>query len=71
MSYFGKFYLVGPEATKAANWLFTADVSKVPGKGPASALGPLGLHCCLCWEVPPQTKTHSGDPKWLLFSTLL
>ncbi|KFQ59801.1 hypothetical protein N334_04309, partial [Pelecanus crispus] len=31
MSYFGKFYLVGPEATKAANWLFTADVSKAPG----------------------------------------
>ncbi|KAL8174608.1 UNVERIFIED_CONTAM: hypothetical protein K2H54_049890, partial [Gekko kuhli] len=31
MSYFGKFYLVGPEAGKAANWLFTADVSKPPG----------------------------------------
>uniref|UniRef100_A0A8C2T6B8 Sarcosine dehydrogenase n=1 Tax=Coturnix japonica TaxID=93934 RepID=A0A8C2T6B8_COTJA len=31
MSYFGKFYLVGPEATKAANWLFSADVSKAPG----------------------------------------
>ncbi|XP_054853393.1 sarcosine dehydrogenase, mitochondrial isoform X2 [Eublepharis macularius] len=31
MSYFGKFYLVGPEATKAANWLFTADVRKPAG----------------------------------------
>lgn len=31
MSYFGKFYLVGPEARKAADWLFTADVSKSPG----------------------------------------
>ncbi|XP_077162881.1 sarcosine dehydrogenase, mitochondrial isoform X2 [Paroedura picta] len=31
MSYFGKFYLVGPEAGKAADWLFTADVSKPPG----------------------------------------
>ncbi|NXC22204.1 SARDH protein, partial [Corythaeola cristata] len=31
MSYFGKFYLVGPEATKAANWLFTADMGKAPG----------------------------------------
>ncbi|XP_060107035.1 sarcosine dehydrogenase, mitochondrial [Heteronotia binoei] len=31
MSYFGKFYLVGPEARKAANWLFTADVGKPPG----------------------------------------
>ncbi|RMB93366.1 hypothetical protein DUI87_30060 [Hirundo rustica rustica] len=31
MSYFGKFYLVGPDATKAADWLFSADVSKAPG----------------------------------------
>ncbi|NWW12827.1 SARDH protein, partial [Oreocharis arfaki] len=31
MSYFGKFYLVGPEATKAADWLFSANVSKAPG----------------------------------------
>ncbi|XP_042336000.1 sarcosine dehydrogenase, mitochondrial isoform X2 [Sceloporus undulatus] len=31
MSYFGKFYLVGPEAQKAADWLFTADVRKPPG----------------------------------------
>uniref|UniRef100_A0A8C6JPK1 Uncharacterized protein n=1 Tax=Melopsittacus undulatus TaxID=13146 RepID=A0A8C6JPK1_MELUD len=39
MSYFGKFYLVGPEATKAANWLFTADVSKAPGDGYYLAIG--------------------------------
>uniref|UniRef100_A0AAY4AB01 Sarcosine dehydrogenase n=1 Tax=Denticeps clupeoides TaxID=299321 RepID=A0AAY4AB01_9TELE len=31
MSYFGKFYLVGPDAKKAADWLFTADVNKAPG----------------------------------------
>ncbi|XP_044519885.1 sarcosine dehydrogenase, mitochondrial [Gracilinanus agilis] len=31
MSYFGKFYLVGPEARKAADWLFSADVHKPPG----------------------------------------
>uniref|UniRef100_A0ABM5F5X8 L-amino-acid oxidase n=1 Tax=Pogona vitticeps TaxID=103695 RepID=A0ABM5F5X8_9SAUR len=31
MSYFGKFYLVGPEARRAADWLFTADVGKPPG----------------------------------------
>ncbi|XP_070615042.1 sarcosine dehydrogenase, mitochondrial [Erythrolamprus reginae] len=31
MSYFGKFYLVGPDARKAADWLFTADVRKPPG----------------------------------------
>ncbi|XP_068925341.1 sarcosine dehydrogenase, mitochondrial [Petaurus breviceps papuanus] len=31
MSYFGKFYLVGPEARKAADWLFSADVHRSPG----------------------------------------
>lgn len=32
MSYFGKFYLSGPDAKKAADWLFTADVNKAPGE---------------------------------------
>lgn len=32
MSYFGKFYLTGPGAKKAADWLFTADVNKKPGR---------------------------------------
>lgn len=32
MSYFGKFYLSGPDAQKAADWLFTADVNKAEGK---------------------------------------
>uniref|UniRef100_A0A2K6FJX1 Sarcosine dehydrogenase n=1 Tax=Propithecus coquereli TaxID=379532 RepID=A0A2K6FJX1_PROCO len=31
MSYFGKFYLLGPDAGKAADWLFSADVSRPPG----------------------------------------
>ncbi|TRY74135.1 hypothetical protein DNTS_026682 [Danionella cerebrum] len=31
MSYFGKFYLIGSDAKKAADWLFTADVNKAPG----------------------------------------
>ncbi|XP_049629706.1 sarcosine dehydrogenase, mitochondrial [Suncus etruscus] len=31
MSYFGKFYLLGPDATKAADWLFSAHVSRPPG----------------------------------------
>ncbi|TEA29672.1 hypothetical protein DBR06_SOUSAS510267 [Sousa chinensis] len=31
MSYFGKFYLVGLDARKAADWLFSADVSRAPG----------------------------------------
>lgn len=45
MSYFGKFYLVGPEATKAANWLFTADVSKAPG---TSSVPLASATRCLC-----------------------
>lgn len=31
MSYFGKFYLTGPDAKKAADWLFSADVNKAAG----------------------------------------
>lgn len=34
MSYFGKFYLVGADASKAADWLFSADVSRPPGTKP-------------------------------------
>lgn len=31
MSYFGKYYLVGPDASKAADWLFSNDMRKDPG----------------------------------------
>lgn len=31
MSYFGKFFLLGPDAAKAADWLFSADVRRPPG----------------------------------------
>lgn len=31
MSYFGKFYLVGPDAQKAADWIFTNDMTKPDG----------------------------------------
>ncbi|XP_052037900.1 sarcosine dehydrogenase, mitochondrial [Apodemus sylvaticus] len=31
MSYFGKFYLLGVDARKAADWLFSADVNRPPG----------------------------------------
>uniref|UniRef100_A0A672J2I2 Sarcosine dehydrogenase n=1 Tax=Salarias fasciatus TaxID=181472 RepID=A0A672J2I2_SALFA len=43
MSYFGKFYLTGPDAKKAADWLFTADVNKKPGRSDA----PLCYTCML------------------------
>lgn len=44
MSYFGKFYLTGPDAKKAADWLFTADVNKAPGKSPHEKVG-LSVFC--------------------------
>jgi len=31
MSYFGKFYISGPDAQAAADWLFTANSQKAPG----------------------------------------
>ncbi|XP_040819296.1 sarcosine dehydrogenase, mitochondrial [Ochotona curzoniae] len=31
MSYFGKFFLLGPDARKAADWLFSADINRPPG----------------------------------------
>ena len=31
MSYFGKFYLVGPDAPKAADWIFSNDMRKPAG----------------------------------------
>ena len=31
MSYFGKFYLIGPDAQKAADWIFTNDMTKADG----------------------------------------
>lgn len=58
MSYFGKFYLTGPDAKKAADWLFTADVNKAPGE-----MSPLWCDVCL----PIQSPIH---PHWeYLFST--
>ncbi|KAM7092717.1 sarcosine dehydrogenase, mitochondrial isoform 4-T8 [Molossus nigricans] len=38
MSYFGKFYLVGVDASKAADWLFSADVSRPPETFPEPLL---------------------------------
>lgn len=32
MSYFAKFYLAGPEARDAADWLFTANTKREPEK---------------------------------------
>ena len=32
MSYFGQYYLTGPDAQKAADWIFSNDMNKPPGK---------------------------------------
>lgn len=32
MSYFGKFYLSGPDSTKAAEWIFSNNMDKEPGR---------------------------------------
>lgn len=32
MSYFGKFYLSGMDSTKAAEWIFSNNMDKDPGK---------------------------------------
>lgn len=31
MSYFAKFYLTGPDAQKAVDWIFTNNMAKPPG----------------------------------------
>lgn len=32
MSYFGKFFLIGPDAQKLVNWTFSGDMQKGEGK---------------------------------------
>lgn len=32
LSYFSKFFITGPQAQKAANWIFTADLDKPVNK---------------------------------------
>ena len=39
MSYFGKYYLVGPDAQKACDWLFTNDMRKSAGST---------VYTCMC-----------------------
>ena len=39
MSYFGKYYLVGPDAQKACDWLFTNDMQKPSGST---------VYTCMC-----------------------
>ncbi|XP_006863775.1 PREDICTED: sarcosine dehydrogenase, mitochondrial [Chrysochloris asiatica] len=74
MSYFGKFYLVGPDARKAADWLFSADVSRPPGStvytcmlnhrgGTESDLTVSRLDPGL--QVPPLAPAFEGDGYYL------
>lgn len=53
MSYFGKFYLTGPDAKKAADWLFSADVNKIPGESSCTTTTE-----CLHTQKCVHTHTH-------------
>lgn len=58
MSYFGKFYLVGPDARKAADWLFSADVSRPPGTEPRWATLPSRF----CTARGTERRWQKADP---------
>uniref|UniRef100_A0A452VFB5 Sarcosine dehydrogenase n=1 Tax=Ursus maritimus TaxID=29073 RepID=A0A452VFB5_URSMA len=60
MSYFGKFYLVGLDAKKAADWLFSADVSRPPGMTSKVFPQPGGLAAPAPSVLPPCPE--SGAP---------
>jgi len=50
MSYFGKFYLTGPDAQEAADWIFTNNVNLSPGGINNVNLSPGGIYnfCFTC-----------------------
>jgi hypothetical protein len=62
MSYFGKFYLTGPDAKKAADWLFSADVNKIPGESSCTTTTEC-LHSKECAHT--HTPTHTAGP-WIM-----
>lgn len=72
MSYFGKFYLVGVDAKKAADWLFSADVSRPPGTGPGRVMFLSGFssrqnswHSSGHWhEVAPLGSSSTCSAPW-------
>lgn len=45
MSYFAKFYLTGPDAQKAVDWIFTNNMAKPPGTKMYS------VHNCGYWYM--------------------
>ncbi|XP_015427856.1 PREDICTED: sarcosine dehydrogenase, mitochondrial [Myotis davidii] len=72
MSYFGKFYLVGVDARKAADWLFSADVSRPPGTRPGRVMFLSGFssrqnswHSSGHWhEVAPLGSSSTCSAPW-------
>ncbi|XP_072488982.1 sarcosine dehydrogenase, mitochondrial isoform X2 [Notamacropus eugenii] len=74
MSYFGKFYLLGPDARKAADWLFSADIHKPPGSTVYTCMlnhrggteSDLTVSClALDPEAFPLTPSFEGDGYYL------
>lgn len=74
MSYFGKFYLVGLDARKAADWLFSADVSRPPGMRPGLGPAPPALSAkqnCMAWPRVPRQGGELPCPLWAPPATAL
>jgi len=66
MSYFGKFYLTGPDAQKAADWVFSARMDGDPGKTVYTCMlnKAGGIEADLTVSVIESGKGSSADPEF-------
>jgi len=67
MSYFGKFYLTGPDAQAAANWVFSAPMDGIEGKTVYTCMlnKDAGIEADLTVSmIQSGTGTSSADPKF-------
>ncbi|KAK7078630.1 hypothetical protein SK128_005189 [Halocaridina rubra] len=66
LSHYGKFYLTGPDAQKAANWLFSANVERDPGNTVYSCMlnqrG--GIEADLTVSICDSSKKNVCGPKY-------
>jgi glycine cleavage system aminomethyltransferase T len=73
MSYFGKFFLVGPDATKAAQYIFTNDINKPPGSVIYTCIlnKKGGIEADLTVTVLDEKHCLDEDPKFSVKKSLL
>ncbi|XP_023344278.1 sarcosine dehydrogenase, mitochondrial isoform X2 [Eurytemora carolleeae] len=66
MSYFGKFYLTGPDAQAAANWIFTGNMDCPPGRTVYTCMlnKMAGIEADLTVSVLESGEGGSVDPKF-------